>query len=69
MCKGEINNMIDIQKLMIQAMKKQLFPEKDGLNIAARQVLGEMKTKIKDIKDKTLKDPIKKGRCLKHRLF
>ena len=49
MCKGEINNMIDIQKLMIQAMKKQLFPGKDELNIAARQVLGEMKTKIKDI--------------------
>ena len=43
--------MIDIQKLMIQAMKKQLFPGKDELNIAARQVLGEIKTKIKDIKD------------------
>lgn len=51
MCKGEINNMIDIQKLMIQAMKKQLFPGKDELNIAARQVLGEIKTKIKDIKE------------------
>jgi uncharacterized protein YqeY len=41
--------MIDIQKMMIQAMKKQLFPNNDELNIAARQVLGEMKTKIKDI--------------------
>jgi uncharacterized protein YqeY len=43
--------MIDIQKMMIQAMKKQLFPNNDELNIAARQVLGEMKTKIKDIKE------------------
>jgi uncharacterized protein YqeY len=43
--------MIDIQKMLIQAMKKQLFPNNDELNIAARQVLGEMKTKIKDIKE------------------
>ena len=46
--------MLDISKLMIMAMKREMFPGCDGhdeLNIAARQVLGEMKTKIKDIRD------------------
>lgn len=42
--------MIDIQKMMIKAMKKEFFPSEE-LNIAARQVLGEMKTKIKDIRE------------------
>lgn len=40
--------MIDIQKSLIAAMKGQLFSEKQ-VNVAARQVLGEMKTKIKDL--------------------
>lgn len=43
--------MLDISKLMIEAMKKEMFPGHDELNIAARQVLGEMKTKIKDIRE------------------
>ena len=43
--------MIDIQKMMIKAMKKELFLNNEELNIAARQVLGEMKTKIKDIRE------------------
>jgi uncharacterized protein YqeY len=43
--------MIDIQKMMILAMKKELFSGNDELNMAARHVLGEMKTKFKDIKD------------------
>lgn len=43
--------MIDIQKMMILAMKKELYKDNDDLNVAARQILGEMKTKIKDIKE------------------
>jgi uncharacterized protein YqeY len=43
--------MLNIQELLIKSMKKDLFPGKDELNIAARQILGEMKTKIKDIKE------------------
>lgn len=43
--------MIDIQKMMIKAMKKELFLNNEELNFAARQVLGEMKTKIKDIRE------------------
>jgi uncharacterized protein YqeY len=43
--------MIDVQKKMIAAMKKELFINNDNLNKAARQVLGEMKTKFKDIKE------------------
>lgn len=44
--------MIDIQKFMVMAMKGQLFVNEKSqeLNIAARQVLGEMKTKMIDIK-------------------
>ena len=45
------NNMLKIQELLIRSMKKELFPDKDELNTAARQILGEMKTKIKDIKE------------------
>jgi uncharacterized protein YqeY len=43
--------MLDISKLMIKAMKKELYKDSDELNNAARQVLGEMKTKIKDIRE------------------
>ena len=48
--------MLNIQELLIKSMKKELFPGKDELNIAARQILGEMKTKIKDIKDEITTD-------------
>ena len=43
--------MIDIQNELIKAMKKQIFPNNDALNIATRQILSEMKTKFKDIKE------------------
>jgi uncharacterized protein YqeY len=43
--------MIDIQNELIKAMKKQIFLNNDALNIAARQILSEMKTKFKDIKE------------------
>jgi uncharacterized protein YqeY len=43
--------MIDIQKLIILAMKKKLFHDNDALNIAAKNVLGEMKTKFVDIRE------------------
>lgn len=42
--------MIDVQKMMIKAMKKELYKNNDSLNLAARQVLGEIKTKCKDVK-------------------
>lgn len=48
--------MIDIQKMMIKAMKKEMYPNNESLNIAARQILGEMKTKIKDIKEEITND-------------
>lgn len=48
--------MLNISELLIKSMKKDLFPGKDELNIAARQILGEMKTKIKDIKDEITAD-------------
>lgn len=44
--------MLDIQKLLIKSMKKEMFPGHDDLNIAARTVLSEMKTKFIDIKEK-----------------
>jgi uncharacterized protein YqeY len=50
------NNMLKIQELLIRSMKKELFPDKDELNTAARQILGEMKTKIKDIKEEITTD-------------
>lgn len=48
--------MLNIQELLIKSMKKELFPGKDELNTAARQILGEMKTKIKDIKEEITAD-------------
>lgn len=48
--------MLNIQELLIKSMKKELFPGNDELNTAARQILGEMKTKIKDIKDEITAD-------------
>lgn len=43
--------MLDIQKLLIKSMKKEMFPGHDNLNIAARTVLSEMKTKFVDIRE------------------
>lgn len=42
--------MIDVQAFLIKAMKKELF-NTDSLNNAARLILGELKTKLKDIKE------------------
>lgn len=43
--------MLDVQKLIVRAMKKEMFPGHDDLNIAARTVLSEMKTKFVDIRE------------------
>lgn len=43
--------MLDVQKLLIKSMKKEMFPGHDDLNIAARNVLSEMKTKFIDIRE------------------
>ena len=43
--------MLDVQKLLIKSMKKEMFPGHDDLNIAARTVLSEMKTKFVDIRE------------------
>lgn len=48
--------MIDVQKMLIKAMKNEIFSNPDeetnkAWNLAARQVLGEMKTKFKDIQE------------------
>ena len=43
--------MLDIQKLLISSMKKEIFKNNDELNMAARNVLGEMKTKFIDIRE------------------
>lgn len=43
--------MLNVQKLLIKSMKKEMFPGHDDLNIAARNVLSEMKTKFIDIKE------------------
>jgi len=48
--------MIDVQKMMIKAMKKELYKDNDVLNNAARQILGEMKTKFKDIQEEITND-------------
>lgn len=41
--------MIDIQKTLIKAMKNELFKDElIHLNILARSILGELKTKLKD---------------------
>ena len=42
--------MIDVQAFLIKAMKKELF-KTDNLNNAARLILGELKTKLKDIRE------------------
>ena len=42
--------MINVQQMILMAMKKELFPNNAELNLAARNVLGEMKTKYIDIK-------------------
>ena len=44
--------MLNIQEMLIQAMKNQIFTDEaeKNLNTVARQILGEMKTKIKDLK-------------------
>lgn len=43
--------MLDVQKLIIMAMKKEIFVDNDDLNNVARTILAEMKTKFKDIKE------------------
>ena len=43
--------MLDVQKLLIKSMKKEMFPGHDNLNTAARTVLSEMKTKFIDIRE------------------
>ena len=43
--------MLDIQKLLISSMKKEIFKNNDDLNMAARNVLSEMKTKFIDIRE------------------
>ena len=45
--------MIDLQKFMVLAMKGQMYigENKDALNLSARHVIGEMKTKYVDIKE------------------
>ena len=43
--------MLDIQKLLIKSIKKEMFPGHDDLNMAARNVLSEMKTKFIDIRE------------------
>jgi uncharacterized protein YqeY len=42
--------MINVQQMILMAMKKELFPNNAELNLATRNVLGEMKTKYIDIK-------------------
>ena len=42
--------MLDVADLIKQAMKKVLF-EEENKNILARQILGELKTKLKDIQE------------------
>lgn len=42
--------MINVPEMIKKAMKKELF-NTDELNLAARQILGEMKTKFVDIKE------------------
>ena len=43
--------MIDVTELIKKTIKKEVFNENEGINKAARQVLSEMKTKFKDIKE------------------
>ena len=46
-----MNKLLDVQKLLIKSMKKEMFPGHDNLNAAARNVLSEMKTKFIDIRE------------------
>ena len=43
--------MLDVQSLIIKAMKKEIFVNNDDLNIAAKTILAEMKTKFVDIRE------------------
>ena len=43
--------MLDVQSLIIKAMKKEIFVNNDNLNIAAKTILAEMKTKFVDIRE------------------
>ena len=43
--------MLDVQKLLISSMKKEIFKNNDDLNMAARNVLSEMKTKFIDVRE------------------
>ena len=43
--------MLNVQKLIISAMKNEIFKNSPELNKAARQVLSEMKTKFIDIRE------------------
>ena len=53
--KGD-NIMIDVPEMIKKAMKKELYLGKDELNQAARNVLGDMKTKFIDIKEEITDD-------------
>ena len=48
--------MIDVPEMIKKAMKKELYLGKDELNQAARNVLGDMKTKFIDIKEEITDD-------------
>lgn len=43
--------MLDVQSLIIKAMKKEIFVNNDDLNITAKTILAEMKTKFVDIRE------------------
>ena len=43
--------MLDVQSLIIKAMKKEIFVNNDNLNIATKTILAEMKTKFVDIRE------------------
>lgn len=47
--------MINVQEMIKKAMKKELF-NTDEMNLAARQILSEMKTKFIDIKEEITND-------------
>lgn len=53
--KGD-NIMIDVPEMIKKAIKKELYLGKDELNQAARNVLGDMKTKFIDIKEEITDD-------------
>ena len=47
--------MINVPEMIKKAMKKELF-NTDEMNLAARQILSEMKTKFIDIKEEITND-------------